>query len=196
LFESGRKNYDRTGCHRDIFTPFGGGGFWSIFEMKKQKQKSRQRRRKLNATQLKRQRNTVLDLTAQGKNRAVVAANLGIGVNNLREEFALELDAGRVQAKAARADEAQDAALTVAEYHVLNNITTSFSSDWYDSELGNLIWEGTDGKGARTVADAFSAWKKSGGKFNVTGLSTRFDKDKAVEFAKIVAEHRKQTEER
>jgi hypothetical protein len=47
-----------------------------FLEMKKQQQKSRQRRRKLNATQFKRQ---VLGLTAQGKNRAVVAATLGIG---------------------------------------------------------------------------------------------------------------------
>ena len=69
--------------------------------MKKPKQKARQRRRKPNASQLKRQRNKVLDLTTQGKNRAVVAATLGVGVNRLREDFALELDAGRMQAKEA-----------------------------------------------------------------------------------------------
>jgi hypothetical protein len=73
-------------AHSHIFTGFGGGFLETIFEMKKQKQKPRQRRRKPNASRLKRQRNKVLDLTAQGKNRAVVAATLGVGVNRLRED--------------------------------------------------------------------------------------------------------------
>ena len=94
--------------------------------MKKLKQKARQRRRKPNASQLKRQRNRVLDLTAQGKNRAVVAATLGVGVNRLREGFALELDAGREQAKAARAEEAADEALSLEEYHFLDVVTDVF----------------------------------------------------------------------
>jgi hypothetical protein len=167
------------------------GVFGAIFQMKKPKQKMRQRRRKPNASQLKRQRNKVLDLTAQGKNRAVVAATLGIGVNRLREGYALELDAGRVQAKAARADEAQDAALTIAEYHALDAITTSVASDWMDETLGNLIFAGSDGKGARSVADAFAGWKARGGKWICTGLSSRFNKAKAAEFGKIVAETQK-----
>jgi hypothetical protein len=156
--------------------------------MKKQRQKPRQRRRKPNATQLKRQRNKVLDLTAQGKNRAVVAATLGLGVNRLREDYALELDAGRVQAKAARADEEKDEALTLEEYHFCDVLTDSFNSHWQDPTDGNLLFAGTDGRGARSIADAFAAWKKRGGRYNCTGRSTRFAQDKAAEFAKIVSE--------
>jgi hypothetical protein len=189
---------DRHGSHRNIFTPLGGGCwfFWSIFEMKKQKQKSRQRRRKPNASQLKRQRNKVLDLTAQGKNRAVVAATLGLGVNRLREDYALELDAGREQARAARADEARDEALTMEEYHYLDVVTDSFNSHWFDPTHGNLLFAGSDGRGAKSILDAFRAWRKRGGRYNVTGLSSKFDPDKAAAFAKIVAEHiNKQTGE-
>jgi hypothetical protein len=171
------------------------GVFWRHFEMKKQKQKPRQRRRKPNASQLKRHRNQVLDLTSQGKNRAVVAATLGIGVNRLREGYALELDAGRVQAKAAKADEAEGAALTVAEYHALDSISAAFSSPWHEAN-GNLIFMGTDGKGARTVADAFAAWKQRSGRWNCTGLSSRFNKTKAAEFAKIAMDYRNKFETR
>jgi hypothetical protein len=165
--------------------------------MKKQKQKPRQRRRKPNASQLKRHRNQVLDLTSQGKNRAVVAATLGLGVNRLREDFALELDAGRMQAKeAARADEAEAEALTMEDYHFLDVCTDSFHSHWQDPELGNLIFAGTDGKGGRTVEDMYAAHKQRGGRYNVTGLSAKFDPERAAAFAKIVAGHtNKQTEE-
>ena len=55
----------------------------------------------------------------RGKNRCQsLPRPYGVGVNRLREGFALELDAGRVQAKeAGRADEAQDAALSQSQYH-------------------------------------------------------------------------------
>ena len=163
--------------------------------MKKQKQKPRQRRRKPIASQLKRQRNKVLDLTAQGKNRAVVAATIGVGVNRLREDYALELDAGRLQAKeAARADEAEAEALTMEDYHFLDVCTDSFHSHWQDPQLGNLIFSGTDGKGGRTIEDMFAAHKQRGGRYNVTGLSTRFNEEKAIQFAKIAWDYRNKFE--
>ena len=157
------------------------------------KQKLAQRARHPKAKPSKRQRERVLKLTAEGKNRELVATEAGVSIAKLRTDYASELDMGRKLAADKKANEAEAEALTIEEYYVLNNITNSFASDWYDEEFGNLIWEGTDGKGARTVEDAFAAWKAKGGKFNVTGLSTRFNKDKAAEFAKIVAEHRKTT---
>ena len=156
--------------------------------MKKPKQRSRQRQSKLNSGQLKRQRNKVLDLTAQGKNRAVVAATLGIGVNRLREDYAIELDEGR--RLATEADEAEAVVLTPAEYHVLNAMKTSFAGNWLDPLNGNEIWLGTDGRGARTIQDVFNGWKARGGKFNCTGLTTRFDPVKAAEFGLIVQNYR------
>jgi hypothetical protein len=168
-----RKHYNRASSYSHIFTGFG-GGFWSnIFEMKKPKQKARQRRRKPNASQLKRQRNKVLDLTTQGKNRAVVAATLGVGVNRLREDFALELDAGRMQAKeAARADEA-DAALSQSQYHFRAAAESFDEGSWIDTDGTNLLFRGVGGNGAKDLADAYAFWASNGERFNTTGLSTR-----------------------
>ena len=156
--------------------------------MKKQKQKPRQPRRKPNASQLKRQRNRVLDLTAQGKNRAVVAATIGVGVNRLREGFALELDAGRLQAKeAAGAEEADAAGLSQSQYHFLNAAALSFDEgSWLDSDGTNLLFRGVGGNGAKDLADAYAFWASNGERFNTTGLSTRFDPVKAARFAEIV----------
>ena len=81
------------------------------------------------------------------------------------------------------------AALTAAEYHVLDDIIGSFASDWYDEKFGNLLWKGTNGEGARTVEDAFAAWKLRGGKWNCSGLSRKFNRDKAITFAEIVADY-------
>jgi hypothetical protein len=86
---------------------------------------------------------------------------------------------------AATVSEAEVEALTIEEYYVLSNITNSFASDWYDETYGNLLWAGTaDGKGARTVEDAFAAWKQRDGKFNCSGLRSRFNKDKAESLPK------------
>jgi hypothetical protein len=75
-------------------------------------------------------------------------------------------------------------------HHFLNALTASFSSDWFDDKHGNLLFEGTNGKGAQTVADAFAAWKDRGGKYFCTGLSNNFDKKKYAAFSTIVSAHR------
>jgi hypothetical protein len=169
------------------FANFAGGPFFTGSKMKKTKQSSRQRQIKLNSRQLKRRRGKVTDLTAQGKNRAVVAATLGIGVNRLREDYALELDAGRQLAAEA---EIEDVVLTPAEYHVLNAMKTAFASPWHNPTFGNDAWAGIDGRGARTIEDAFAGWKSRGGKWNTTGLSTKFDPVKAAEFGCIAQNYR------
>jgi hypothetical protein len=140
-------------------------------------------------------RDRVRDLTAQGKNRAVVAATLGVGVNRLREDYALELDAGREQAKAARAEEADAAALSQSQYHFLRVAELSFTEgSWIDSDGRNLLFRGVDGEGAKDLADAYAFWASNGERFNTTGLSTRFDPAKAARFAEIVNDYRNKFE--
>jgi hypothetical protein len=74
------------------------------------------------------------------------------------------LDEGR-RATETTAQQSDDDALTTVEYHALDAITTSFAGVYYDEKIGNLIWAGTDGRGARTIEDAFAAWKQRGSKF-------------------------------
>jgi hypothetical protein len=85
--------------------------------------------------------------------------------------------------------------LSAAEFHFLDVLTDSFNSHWQDEQLGNLLFAGTDGKGGRTVEDMYAAWKKRGGKYNTTGLSTRFNEEKAVQFAKIASDYRNKFED-
>jgi hypothetical protein len=173
------------------------GVFWRHFEMKKRKQKPQQRRRKPNASQLKRHRNQVLDLTSRGKNRAFVAATVGVGVNRLREDYALELDAGREQARAARADAEADEALTIEEYYFLDAAEASFADNWCAETGGtNLVFRGVDGNGARTAEDAYAGWKARGGKWNCTGLSSKFDPDKTATFSQIASDYRNKFDRR
>ena len=124
----------------------------------------------------------VADMAASGLVEDEIAHRLGVHKNVLRARHIDSIKAGKA---AAAASEAEAAALTAADYHVLRDITDSFASHWYTEEFGNELWLGTDGKGARTVEDAYAGWKQRGSKFNLVGLSTRFSKDKAAEFARI-----------
>ena len=163
--------------------------------MKKQKQKPRQRRRKPIASQLKRQRNKVLDLTAQGKNRAVVAATIGVGVNRLREDYALESGCGAPASKRSRKGRrSRGGSVDDGGLSLPRCLHGPFHSHWQDPQLGNLIFAGTDGKGGRTIEDMFAAHKQRGGRYNVTGLSTRFNEEKAIQFAKIASDYRNKFE--
>ena len=139
----------------------------------------------------------MLTLTAAGKNRELVASEVGESIAKLRTNYASELDIGRKLAADRKADEAGDQELSAADFHFLDVCVDSFNSHWQDPQLGNLLFAGTDGKGGRTVEDMYAAFKKRGGRYRVTGLSSTFDPDKAAAFAKIVAEHRNkyQTEE-
>lgn len=130
----------------------------------------------------------VADMAAAGLVEDEIAQRLGVHKNVLRAQHIDLIKAGKAAAAVS------EAGVEASEYHALDAITAAFSSPWHEAD-SNLIFMGTDGKGARTVADAFAAWKQRGGRWTVTGLSSRFNKTKAIEFAKIVAEHRKQTEE-
>ena len=133
----------------------------------------------------------VTQLAAAGDSGDVIAAKLGLEKNHLRAEHALDLQAGReIKYAEKAAAEAAAVVLTPQEYHAINAMTLSFASHWFDPEYGNLIFEGLDGKGARTIDDAFAAWKAQGGRWICTGLSNNFDKRKYAEFAKVVSAYR------
>ena len=135
---------------------------------------------------------TIKKMAADGLVEDQIALRLGLDKNLLRAKFIDDIKRGK---SAAAASEADASALTQAEYHFLNAAAASFADDaWHDEELGNLLFACTDGKGARSVADAFAEWKARGGKFNTTGLSTRFNQAKAKEFAEIAMDYRNKFE--
>lgn len=130
---------------------------------------------------------TIRRMAAEGKVEDEIAQMVGMDKNLLRAKF---IDAIKLGKSATAASEAEDEALTVDEYHALDAITDAFSSHWHDEIDGNVIFRGTDGKCARSVADAFAAWKQRSGRWNCCGLSTRFDEQKKIEFAKIAMDYR------
>jgi hypothetical protein len=131
----------------------------------------------------------VRTLAAQGLSGDVIAATIGLNKNSLRATHALDLRAGR-ETRAAEQEAADAAAITKEEYHFLNAATSSFKSGWFDERLGNFLFEGLSGHGAKNVDDAFAAWKRDGGKFITSGLSNNFDPEKYAEFVTIVERYR------
>jgi hypothetical protein len=140
------------------------------------------------STPTKRRRDRVEKLTAQGMNRELVAAQTGVSIAKLRTDYAIELDAGRAVAKAARAD---DEAISKSDYFLLDAIHTAFSSPFH-TERGNLLYLGSDGKGARTVADAFAYRKSRPGQFSTSGITKQMTPEKITKYAEIVRNYHKQ----
>jgi hypothetical protein len=137
---------------------------------------------------------TIREMAAQGLVEDQIACRVGLDKNDLRARFIDDIKRGK---SAAAASEVEAEALTMEDYHYLDVVTDSFNSHWFDETDGrNLLFRGVDGKGARTIADAFAAWKQRGGRYNCTGRSTRFNKEKAIEFAKVVAEYRNNIRQR
>jgi hypothetical protein len=136
----------------------------------------------------------VRNLAASGFVEDEIAQRLGVHKNVLRARHIDSIKAGKA---AAAASEADVAALTVADYHVLQNIEAALASEWNDAVRGCELWPDADGRGSRTVEAAFAAWKQRGGYWNTTSLSSRFNKAKAARYAAIVAAYRKkhQTQE-
>ena len=116
--------------------------------------------------------------------------NGGMHKNQLRRKYIDDIKEGRAVAKAAREEAEAAAKITKEEYHALDAMTLTFASHWFDDKHGNLLFPGTNGDGARTVEDAFAAWKADGGKYNCTGLSNIFDKKKYAAYSKIVSAYR------
>ena len=82
---------------------------------------------------------------------------------------------------------AADTAITRSDYFLLRAIHTAFDSPYHNQITGNLLWIGTDGKGARTIADAFAARKAQPGAFSTADKTKRVDQQKVAEYAKIAA---------
>jgi len=55
---------------------------------------------------------------------------------------------------------------------------------------GNLIWLGVDGKGARTVEDAFARRKAAPGAFSTAGITKKIDLGKLPKYAEIVRNYK------
>jgi hypothetical protein len=135
----------------------------------------------------------IADMAAAGLVEDEIAQRLGVHKNFLRAQHIDSIKAGKA---AAAVSEAGMQALTIEEYHFLDVVSDSFSSHWFDDSHGNLLFAGVDGGCAHSIEDAYAAWKQRGGRYNVTGRSTRFNKEKAIEFAKIASDYRNKFETR
>ena len=69
---------------------------------------------------------------------------------SLRARYIDAVKEGRVIAAKRREARAAAVALTPEEYHFLDAATPSFTSHWFDTVSGNLLFDGMDGNGART----------------------------------------------
>jgi hypothetical protein len=141
----------------------------------------------------KTRRQAIVDMARDGLVEDQIARRIGVDKNKLRARHIDDIKEGKAAAAAANAERV----ITRQEYFFLDAVTKSFESpdDWYDPECGNLLFEGMDGKGARTVADAFARWKDQGGRFMTTGLSGKFDPKKYAEFVKVVLHYRQNNKE-
>jgi hypothetical protein len=189
LFESlAPKTYDRKAAHRHICRIF-------IYLEKNQMKKFKRTGRNVDAKRGAKRNNrhaksnglaaTIRTMAAEGLVEDEIALRLGLDKNELRARF---IDAIKQGKSAIAASESQADELSLEEYHFCDVLVDSFNSHWQDPILGNLLFAGTDGKGGHTVQDMFAAWKNRGGRYNCTGRSTRFSKEKSIEFAKIVSQ--------
>ena len=118
--------------------------------MKRPKQRKSNRRSKPG-------KRTIVALASRGLNRDEIAKSTGLTVARLRSDFPLELSEGRAIAKAAKAD--TETALTKRERHFIRAIHDSFANpDWFLNGR-HLIYDGPDGRGARTFQDAWRVWR-------------------------------------
>jgi hypothetical protein len=137
----------------------------------------------------KRQR-IVRDLAALGHSSDVIGAVLGIGRDALRASHALDLHAGREKAKKQKAE--AKGGLTREEMCCADVMLSSFASgSWVDPVCGNLLWDGLDGRAAKTAASAYAAWLRAGGKFITTGIDKSFGPERIAEFLALKREARK-----
>jgi hypothetical protein len=143
---------------------------------------------------VKAQREAIVQWAKSGLCEDEIAQKLQTDKNRLRKEHIDAIKEGKA-ARAAAAEE--EIVITKAEYHFLRSAELSFApgSGWFDPKLGNFLFEGMDGRGARNIHDAFCAWKRSGGRFITSGLSNNFDPQKCAEFSKIIERYRQNSKE-
>jgi hypothetical protein len=123
-------------------------------------------------------------MAEKGLSADVIAACLGIDRNTLRGRHALSLHNGRVKAAKQKAAARGDG-LTRAEMRAADVILGAISSHWQTPDLGNLLFEGLDGHGARNAAQAYARWLRDGGRWNCSGLTTDFSPERIAEFVAL-----------
>jgi hypothetical protein len=123
-------------------------------------------------------------MAAKGLSADVIAACLNMDRNTLRGRHALSLHNGREKAKKQKA-EAKGGDMTRAEMHAADAILGVINSHWQTPDLGNIIFQGLDGHGARTAAQAYAAWLRDGGRWNCSGLATNFSDAQVAEFVAL-----------
>jgi len=135
------------------------------------------------------QRRLVEQLTAAGLNADIVSQILNVNKNRLRREHAAALYSGRKEAEKRKAAERSNG-LTRAEKHAADVILGATNSHW-QTELGNLIFDGLGGSGAKTAADAYAKWLRDGARWNCSGLTTNFSDERIAEFIALKIEAQK-----
>jgi hypothetical protein len=135
----------------------------------------------------KAQREAVVAMAQAGLVEDQIASRLGVDKNKLRAQHIDDIKEGKAAAAAADAE----AVITKEEYYFLDAASSSFSAPgWFDPEYGSLLFPGTNGEGARNLADAFAGWKAQGGRFITAGLSGKFNPKKYAAFAEVVSDYR------
>jgi hypothetical protein len=123
-------------------------------------------------------------MAAKGLSADVIAACLNMDRNTLRGRHALSLHNGREKAKKQKA-EAKGGDMTRAEMHAADAILGVINSHWQTPDLGNIIFQGLDGHGARTAAQAYAAWLRDGGRWNCSGRTDDFSAERIAEFVAL-----------
>ena len=129
-------------------------------------------------------------MAAKGLSADVIAACLNMDRNTLRGRHALALFNGREKAKKQKVA-AKGGDLTRAEIRAADAILHEVNSHWQTPDLGNLIFEGLDGRGARNAAQAYARWLRDGGRWNCIGFTANFSAERLAEFAALKREAQK-----
>ena len=132
---------------------------------------------------------TIRKMAAEGLVEDQIASRLGLDKNDLRARFIDDIKLGKSSTAESEADAS---GLTQEQYHFCDVAFDSFNSHWF-ADGRNLIFRGVDGNGAKDLADAYAFWASHGERYTTTGLSTKFDPERAAMFAKIVNDYKSET---
>jgi hypothetical protein len=129
----------------------------------------------------------VRTMAASGLVEDQIASRLGVDKNELRRRYIDEIKRGKAMAAASAAEAGE---LTRAEKYAAYVILGATNSHW-QTELGNLIFDGLDGSGAKTAADAYAKWLLDGGRWNCSAFTTNFSDERIAEFRALKIEAQK-----
>jgi hypothetical protein len=116
-----------------------------------------------------------------------IASRLGVDKNELRRRYIDEIKRGKAMAATSAAEAGE---LTRAEKYAAHVILGATNSHW-QTELGNLIFDGLDSSGAKSAADAYAKWLLDGGRWNCSAFTTNFSDERIAEFVALKIEAQK-----